>query len=472
MSDPSEQPSDGEKREGERDQCAGAASRSGEEKATRPVTLLDVRDLEVVFTRKGRRDVTAVDGVSFTVASGETVGLVGESGSGKSVTSLAVMGLLPKRGVRVHGSVTFEGRQLLTMDDKQLRSIRGRDIAMVFQDPMSSLNPVVPIGRQVTEVLERHRDMSGADARKEAARLLNSVGIPDPDRRLREYPHQLSGGMRQRALIAMALACKPRLLIADEPTTALDVTIQAQILELLKELVADSGTALVMITHDLGVIAGSVRPRQRHVRGSCCRIHVPPRIVRASHVTRTPGPAGVDSSTRCATRREAACRSPGRPPTRFPGRAVVHFHRGVATGSRTACRRLRTSSSIAPTTGCAASTHSSAFPPPLARVPRLHDDRCIAAARGTRTRGALSHQERHLHRPSGRHRASRRRRRYDGAAWRDVRLGGGVGVWQVHSRTWAAAPRRADRGNDLLRRYCCARAGRARTCGGCAVGCR
>jgi peptide/nickel transport system ATP-binding protein len=218
--------------------------------------LLDVRDLRVVFTRKGRRDATAVDGVSFSVDGGETVGLVGESGSGKSVTSLAVMGLLPKRGVRVEGEVTFDGRQLLTMDDAQLRSIRGRDIAMVFQDPMSSLNPVVPIGRQVTEVLERHRAMSGVAARTEAARLLHSVGIPDPDRRLREYPHQLSGGMRQRALIAMSLACKPRLLIADEPTTALDVTIQAQILELLKELVADSGTALVMITHDRGVIAG------------------------------------------------------------------------------------------------------------------------------------------------------------------------------------------------------------------------
>ncbi|HJY24210.1 MAG TPA: ABC transporter ATP-binding protein, partial [Actinomycetes bacterium] len=220
------------------------------------MALLDVRDLRVTFTRRGRRDVAAVDGVSFSVDGGETVGLVGESGSGKSVTSLAIMGLLPKRGVQVQGEATFDGRQLLEMDDAQLRSIRGRDIAMVFQDPMSSLNPVVPIGRQVTEVLERHRDLSGAAARDEAARLLNSVGIPDPDRRLREYPHQLSGGMRQRALIAMALACKPRLLIADEPTTALDVTIQAQILELLKELVADSGTALVMITHDLGVIAG------------------------------------------------------------------------------------------------------------------------------------------------------------------------------------------------------------------------
>ncbi len=220
------------------------------------MTLLDVRDLAVVFGGRGRREVRAVDGVSFSVAAGETVGLVGESGSGKSVTSLAVMGLLPKRGVQVSGSVEFDGRQLLTMPDDQLRNVRGREIAMVFQDPLSSLNPVVPIGRQVTEVLERHRQLSGGEAREEAATLLRRVGIPDPSRRLREYPHQLSGGMRQRALIAMALACRPRLLIADEPTTALDVTIQAQIIELLKELVAQSGTALVLITHDLGIVAG------------------------------------------------------------------------------------------------------------------------------------------------------------------------------------------------------------------------
>jgi peptide/nickel transport system ATP-binding protein len=221
-----------------------------------PGALLTVEDLAVTFTRRGRRDVRAVDGVSFTVGAGETVGLVGESGCGKSVSSLAIMGLLPKRGVRIEGTVDFDGRNLLTMSDEQLRDIRGRDIAMVFQDPMSSLNPVVPIGIQVTEVLTRHRGMSGEEARTEAADLLKRVGIPDPRRRLKDYPHQLSGGMRQRALIATALACQPRLLIADEPTTALDVTIQAQILELLRELVADSGTALIMITHDLGVVAG------------------------------------------------------------------------------------------------------------------------------------------------------------------------------------------------------------------------
>ncbi|BCB85720.1 ABC transporter ATP-binding protein [Phytohabitans suffuscus] len=221
------------------------------------MALLDVQDLSVTFSRRGQRTVRAVDGVSFSVDAGEVVGLVGESGCGKSVTSLALMGLLPRqRGVQVGGSARFDGTDLLKLDLRSMRDVRGRDVAMIFQDPLSSLNPVVPIGLQVTEVLVRHRDMSGEAARKEAAELLDRVGIPDPRRRLKEYPHQLSGGMRQRALIAMAVACRPRLLIADEPTTALDVTIQAQILELLKELVRDSGTALIMITHDLGVVAG------------------------------------------------------------------------------------------------------------------------------------------------------------------------------------------------------------------------
>jgi peptide/nickel transport system ATP-binding protein len=219
--------------------------------------LLDVEDLSVTFARRGQRTVHAVDGVSFTVDAGDVVGLVGESGCGKSVTSLAIMGLLPRqRGVNVRGRVVFDGTDLLRLDARSMRDVRGRDIAMIFQDPLSSLNPVIPIGLQVTEVLARHRGMSGHVARKEAVALLDQVGIPDPRRRLNEYPHQLSGGMRQRALIAMAVACRPRLLIADEPTTALDVTIQAQILELLKELVRDSGTALLMITHDLGVVAG------------------------------------------------------------------------------------------------------------------------------------------------------------------------------------------------------------------------
>jgi len=218
--------------------------------------LLSVQDLHVSFGRKGETPFKAVDGVSFDVRPGQTVGLVGESGCGKSVTSLAIMGLLPHRGNTVEGSAIFDGQDLLALSQSDLRDRRGRDIAMIFQDPLSSLNPVVSIGRQVTEVMERHRGMSRKEATPEAVNLLERVGIPDPRARLLNYPHQLSGGMRQRALIAMAIACAPRLLIADEPTTALDVTIQAQILALLKELVVDTGTALVMITHDLGVVAG------------------------------------------------------------------------------------------------------------------------------------------------------------------------------------------------------------------------
>jgi len=220
------------------------------------MALLSVDELTVTFTGRGRRDVKAVSGVSFDVDQGQVVGLVGESGCGKSVTSLALMGLLPRRGVTVGGRAGFDGTDLLSLSPGKMRDLRGSQLAMIFQDPLSSLNPVVPIGVQVTEILARHRGLKGEAARKEAAGLLDRVGIPDPTRRLKEYPHQLSGGMRQRALIAMAVACAPRLLIADEPTTALDVTIQAQILELLKELVDQQGTALLMITHDLGVVAG------------------------------------------------------------------------------------------------------------------------------------------------------------------------------------------------------------------------
>ena len=218
--------------------------------------LLSVEDLQVTFTRQGEQPFAAVDGVSFDVHPGQTVGLVGESGCGKSVTSLAIMGLLPDRGNRVDGRAVYEGDDLLALSRQEMRDRRGRDIAMIFQDPLSSLNPVVPIGIQVTEVMERHQGMSRKEAMPKAGELLSRVGIPDPTARLKNYPHQLSGGMRQRALIAMALACAPRLLIADEPTTALDVTIQAQILALLKDLVEETGTALIMITHDLGVVAG------------------------------------------------------------------------------------------------------------------------------------------------------------------------------------------------------------------------
>src|ERR687886_242008 len=217
--------------------------------------LLAVDDLRVQFwTRRGT--VHAVNGISFTIAAGETLGIVGESGCGKSVTSLAILGLLARNGRVESGRALFEGRDLIRQSDRALRSIRGREIAMIFQDPMTSLNPVLTIGRQIREALETHFGMSRRDAEARATELVDRVGIPGADARLRDYPHQFSGGMRQRAMIAMALACRPKLLIADEPTTALDVTIQAQILDLLRELVAEEDAALILITHDLGVVAG------------------------------------------------------------------------------------------------------------------------------------------------------------------------------------------------------------------------
>jgi oligopeptide/dipeptide ABC transporter ATP-binding protein len=200
--------------------------------------------------------VHAVNGISFDIAPGETLGIVGESGCGKSVTSLALMGILPRAGRITGGTAMFGDRDLFTLSDRELRRIRGRDIAMIFQDPMTSLNPVLTIGRQVREAIETHFDMSKADANRRVAELLDQVGIPSAEMRLKDYPHQFSGGMRQRAMIAMALACEPKVLIADEPTTALDVTIQAQILDLLRRLVEDRETALILITHDLGVVAG------------------------------------------------------------------------------------------------------------------------------------------------------------------------------------------------------------------------
>ncbi len=217
--------------------------------------LLQVDDLRVEFWT-ARGTVHAVNGISFDIAPGETLGIVGESGCGKSVTSLALLGILARAGRVVGGRATFQGRDLLQLSDAELRTIRGREIAMIFQDPMSSLNPVLTVGRQIREALETHFGMEKAPANKRTAELLDQVGIPSAKLRLKDYPHQFSGGMRQRAMIAMALACEPKLLIADEPTTALDVTIQAQILDLLRELVADRDTGLILITHDLGVVAG------------------------------------------------------------------------------------------------------------------------------------------------------------------------------------------------------------------------
>ena len=217
--------------------------------------LLEVTDLTTYFfTQDGV--VKAVDGISYYVDEGEVLGIVGESGCGKSVSALSIMRLVANPpGRTIRGEVKFEGEDLLSLDDAEMRHIRGNRMAMVFQEPMTSLNPVLTIGRQLTETVELHLGMNKTEARERAAELLRMIGIPDAERRLKDYPHQFSGGMRQRVMIAMALSCNPKLIIADEPTTALDVTIQAQILELMRDLSEEFGTALVIITHNLGVVA-------------------------------------------------------------------------------------------------------------------------------------------------------------------------------------------------------------------------
>jgi len=217
--------------------------------------ILEVNDLHVSFeTHRG--EVKAVRGVNLTLQKGEALAIVGESGSGKSVTTRAIMGLLPKPAGRVKsGGVVFNERDLTKLSDKQLQKIRGSEISMIFQDPMTSLNPTMTIGKQIMEVIKRHQNVSKTDAKNRAIELLELVGIPNPEERIKQYPHQFSGGMRQRVIIAIALACNPNVLIADEPTTALDVTIQAQILDLMKDLQKKTNTSIILITHDLGVVA-------------------------------------------------------------------------------------------------------------------------------------------------------------------------------------------------------------------------
>lgn len=218
--------------------------------------LLEVIDLHTEF-RTGAGIVRAVDGISYSVEPGETVAIVGESGSGKSVSALSILRLIPDPPGRItRGEIRFAGRDIMQLSDAEMRGVRGGEIGMVFQEPMTSLNPVLTIGRQITETVEQHRGMDRTAAHKRAIELLGLVGISDAERRLRQYPHQLSGGMRQRIMIAIALACDPKLIIADEPTTALDVTIQAQILELIRKLRRETGTSVILITHDLGVVAG------------------------------------------------------------------------------------------------------------------------------------------------------------------------------------------------------------------------
>ncbi|HEU4352466.1 MAG TPA: ABC transporter ATP-binding protein [Burkholderiales bacterium] len=217
--------------------------------------LLEVRGLRTYFASE-RGEVRAVDGVDLSLERGRTLGIVGESGCGKSVTALSIMGLIPQPPGRIaDGEVRFEGEDLLKAPPRRMRDLRGDKLSMIFQEPMTSLNPAFPVGGQISEAILRHKKVSKLQAQDQAVEMLQKVHIPSPERRARDYPHQLSGGMRQRVMIAMALACNPRLLIADEPTTALDVTIQAQILELMRLLRAELGTAIILITHDLGVIA-------------------------------------------------------------------------------------------------------------------------------------------------------------------------------------------------------------------------
>ena len=230
--------------------------------------LLSVKNLSTEFPVK-KGIVRAVEDVSFDVDQGEILAIVGESGSGKSVTSLSIMGLLAEPGHVAGGSLEFEGKDLATLSEKQYRELRGNDMAMIFQEPMTSLNPVYRVGNQIVEAIRTHEKVSKAEAKDRAVDLLRKVGIPSPEARINDYPHQMSGGMRQRVMIAMALACNPKLLIADEPTTALDVTIQAQILDLLRRLRDDTGMAVLLITHDLGVVS---EPADREVVMYCGQV--------------------------------------------------------------------------------------------------------------------------------------------------------------------------------------------------------
>jgi oligopeptide/dipeptide ABC transporter ATP-binding protein len=216
--------------------------------------LLQVEDLRVQFSTEDGI-VHAVDGISYSIDAGKTLGIVGESGSGKTVSSLTTLGLTRQQGAQIEGRILFEGRDLVSLPDDALRRIRGNDIAMIFQDPLSSLHPFYKVGAQLTEAVHAHRDVSKATARARAVELLELVGIPDPARRVDQFPHEFSGGMRQRVMIAMALSCSPKLLIADEPTTALDVTVQAQILDELRKLRDETGAGVILVTHDLGVVA-------------------------------------------------------------------------------------------------------------------------------------------------------------------------------------------------------------------------
>jgi peptide/nickel transport system ATP-binding protein len=300
--------------------------------------LLAVEDLRVEFATDAGV-VRAVDGVSWSVAPGETLGIVGESGSGKSVSALAIMGLVPAPPARVSGRILFRGRDLLQATGEERRAIRGRDVSMIFQDPLSALNPVLKVGHQVAEVIRAHERVGRLPARRRAVELLGEVGIPNPRQRASEYPHQFSGGMRQRTMIAMALALNPALLLADEPTTALDVTVQAQIMSLLRRLQEQRGTAIVLITHDLGLVAGQADRVLVMYAGRVAELAGADALFRQPAHPYTVGL--LSSLPRLDRRRGERLRPiPGQPPSlvRVPPGCAFHPRCALATG---VCRRER-----------------------------------------------------------------------------------------------------------------------------------
>jgi oligopeptide/dipeptide ABC transporter ATP-binding protein len=406
--------------------------------------LLDVRGLKTEF-RTGAGLVRAVDGVSYTVDQGETVAVVGESGSGKSVGALSILRLIPDPPGRVvAGEVLFDGRDLLALSEAEMRLIRGRDIGMVFQEPMTSLNPVLTIGRQITEVLEQHQGAGRADAERRALELLEMVGIADAGRRLRQYPHQLSGGMRQRVMIAVALACNPKLIIADEPTTALDVTIQAQILELMKALTVRLNVALIVITHNLGIVARyasrvNVMYAGRIVEaGSADAIYHDPRhpytMALLRSVPRLDQPRRarldpVDGQPPDLTRLDGGCAF--RPRCRFAVEACAQAQPPLAAAGARSWRR--------------------------SGMPRHERDRQTggaagAPARGARSRDALPDLRGDRDVAQRRRREGRRWRRILDRARRDAGAGGGKRLRQDDDRPLHPAARAPDVGPDPVRR--------------------
>ena len=376
--------------------------------------MLSVEDLHVRFgTERGL--VYAVNGISFEIAPGETLGIVGESGCGKSVTSLALLGILSRNARVTSGRAIFEGQDLLALSDEQLRTVRGREIAMIFQDPMTSLNPVLTIGRQIREALETHFGLDRAQARTSARPSCSTrSGSRARSVRLKDYPHQFSGGMRQRAMIAMALACEPKLLIADEPTTALDVTIQAQILELLRSLVAELDTALILITHDLGVVAGMCErvnvmyagmfvetgSAERALRAAAPPVHARPAPERAAARCRPP-PAAAADPRRAAEHAEPAGRVPVRAPLPLRGR-------GVASGGAAA----RGSSRPATHVRCFNPVPADEWQRTRLAARRERDERArtARARRRRRAQGLVPDPQRPRARPARRRRQGRRRR--------------------------------------------------------------